>query len=1059
MRYRAFKRKKDDLFYFQFLTDTNNVLLNSQSYSDKDTCFNGIRSVINNAGIDDRYEKSIDGDGKHFFILKAGNGQEIGRSVKFDSETDVDTAIINFVAEGPNASSKTTDQPESSTEQARPASEDSQKPNPKIIDDYKPLAFYEARISGIENGFDQFDAEDGEFYFTYNLANKVLLISEGYQAEKSRDNGIQSVTKNLPIEARYQKRVHENGKHYFNLRAGNNQEIATSRWFDSESAMDTAIAILLAGGTPSVELLVASGLMEAVFDNGKLYKDYKPLAFYEENIQGVEFGYDSFENENYYYFTVNQDGNPILISEDYTSKAGRDNGIKSVKKNVKNEKRYVRMDHPNGMYYFNLLAGNKQEIATSRWFEHKKDMEKAIYWLTNTGGTRRRKKAVKAKKPAVERNYISQSQPYLCNNITYDVFQSGGNQKYYFVFKDKDGKAVLINGDVRGFASQEDVEAGIKAVLKYGSKSDRYEVRSTKNGKVYFYVQDEDGKNIARSSLFYNTEEEMNAAMALIQCVGATMVGAAPAVAAAAASSEAVIDDYLPCARYAGENGFHIFTNDENGEHYFSYNRAADSKTLLRSEGYTTTAARDNGIASVKKNSPIEERWSTDTALDGKYYYFVLKAGNHQEIARSCYYRDQAAMLADLGWIKGEDSPLGMGSALAGGMMMSANMLKSAEEEKAAALRLKTEEEEEEEEEKNAAAALAIAAAAKAAADAKAQAAEEEKARLAAEAEKKRLAAEAEAEALQLKAEEEEKAAAAKAAADAEAEKARLAAEEEKAAAAALAVAAAAKAAADAKAKAEAEEKARLAAEAEAARVKAEAQAEEQKLKAAALAAAAASAAKEKEEATANAAAYAAGNTGSSGNRGCLRWLLLLIGLLLIAWLLYSLKGCEGCKTAPVVEPDPIITPIDSSTIDTPESTPVPYGKDGDEMGYNAGSLEYLMANHLSGYGSTFPSDKFDADGVTFSRNSSRINSTARKQLDNVIALLKEYPNAKIDIYGYLTDSESGSGNKEISLDDERAKAVLDYLNQGGIDVSRMNFQGEGVGDRRGASIRIVARE
>ena len=67
-------------------------------------------------------------------------------------------------------------------------------------------------------------------------------------------------------------------------------------------------------------------------------------------------------------------------------------------------------------------------------------MEKAIYWLLNTGGTRRRKKATREKKPAAERRYILQGQAYLCNNITYDTFQSGGNQKFYFVFKDKDEK-------------------------------------------------------------------------------------------------------------------------------------------------------------------------------------------------------------------------------------------------------------------------------------------------------------------------------------------------------------------------------------------------------------------------------------------------------------------------------------------------------------------------------------------------------------------------------------------------------------------------------------------
>ena len=41
--------------------------------------------------------------------------------------------------------------------------------------------------------------------------------------------------------------VHPNGKHYFNLRAGNNQNIATSRWFDSLADMNAVIGRLMGG--------------------------------------------------------------------------------------------------------------------------------------------------------------------------------------------------------------------------------------------------------------------------------------------------------------------------------------------------------------------------------------------------------------------------------------------------------------------------------------------------------------------------------------------------------------------------------------------------------------------------------------------------------------------------------------------------------------------------------------------------------------------------------------------------------------------------------------------
>ncbi|MEM9823180.1 MAG: YegP family protein, partial [Bacteroidota bacterium] len=360
MRYRAFRTKKDNQFYFQFLTDAGETVLRSQPYADKDSCFNGIRSVIQNAGDATRYSK-LEENGQHYFILKAGNNQEIGRSIAYDSEAAVDQGIALMMAEGPNAAknnaiaaeaneaneaneAKTTESTttESTTTTTTTTTTTESAPQPASSgnssgkDDYRPLAFYEARIAGTENGFDTFhDEEGGEYYFTYNVGQLVLLISEGYASDKGRDNGVNSVTKNLPIPERYKKGVHENGKHYFSLRAGNNQEITTSRWFDTEGEMDRYITALQ-GGKEAINALVAS---MRVGEDGRLYKDYKPLGFYEERIEGTPFGYDTFAEEDKSYFTINYDGAPLLISEDYNSEAGRDNGIKSVKKNVKNEKR------------------------------------------------------------------------------------------------------------------------------------------------------------------------------------------------------------------------------------------------------------------------------------------------------------------------------------------------------------------------------------------------------------------------------------------------------------------------------------------------------------------------------------------------------------------------------------------------------------------------------------------------------------------------------------------------------------------------------------------------
>ncbi len=1278
MRYRAFKRKKDGFFYFQFLAEDGTVLLNSQSYTEKNTCFDGIKSVIQNAASPERYESSIDGDGKHFFILKAANGQEIGRSTKYNSEDALNAAISQFNTDAPKAVSKSNEKSDSPEEQ--PMANEAASPykeGPRKEDDYRPLAFYETHSSGsIEHGFETFEAE-GEFYFTFNSGQLIILISEGYQSAAARDNGVASVEKNLPIAARHQRQVHPNGKHYFNLRAGNNQEIATSRWFDSEAEMESVIGILSSGG--QLPLNVASG---------GIYKDYRPLNFYQERIEGVEFGYDTFAEEDRHYFTVNFEGQPVLISETYQSDDARDNGVSSVKKNVKNEKRYERLVHPNGKHYFNLRAGNNHEIATSRWFDDKKEMEKAIRWLLGTGGTRRRKKAQRTKSET-ERVYISQNQAYLCNNITYDTFQSGGNQRYYFVFKDKDGKAVLINGDVRGYGSKEDLEAGIKAVLEFAPQKDKYELKTTKNGKHYFYIKNKDGKNVARGSLFYDDKGIMESAMQLLMCVGAV-----PTVASA--GSERVVDDYLPCAAYAGDKGFYTFFDEDRNEYYFAYNRATDDKTVLRSEGYTTSAARDNGIQSVIKNAPIEKRWGTGTVLDGKYYYYYLRAGNNQEIGRSCYYSTEAEMLADLNWIKGESSPIGMGSAMVDGAMLSAAMIREREaaSEKAnervvddylpceayagdkgfytffnedrnehyfaynrdsddktilrsegyttpaardngiqsviknapiekrwgtdtvlngkyyyyylragnnqeigrscyyddeAAMLADLNWVKSDESPIGAGSAMvegmmlsaAMIREREAAAEAQRQA--EEEARLAAaKAEEERLAALAAAAAAAaekanervtddylpceayagnegfhtfynedrkehyfsynrasdnktlLRSEgytttgardngiqsviknapleecwgqdtalngkyyyyylragnnqeiarscyyddqaamladfnwvkgEDSAIGAGSALVGGALMSAAMIRRQKEDEASALAAAAAAEAAAKQKAeeearlaaaKAEEERKAALAAaaaaDAEAKRKKAE---EERKAAAVAAAAAAAAAASTK-KADPVAAVAGAGGSKKGGGLGWLLWLIPL--LLLLAALLYFLRGCEGCNPAtPPVDPEPISTPKEEPK---EEEIPQPYGKGGSELGFIDGSMEYLMADHLRGPDTKFPR-RFQADKITFGRNSARLNTEAKKQLENLAVLLKEYPNARINIYGFLGDNERSSyrGSKEVTLDDVRAREVYNHLKSLGIDESRMNFQGEGVNDRRGVDIELISRD
>jgi len=79
--------------------------------------------------------------------------------------------------------------------------------------------------------------------------------------------------------------------------------------------------------------------------------------------------------------------------------------------------------------------------------------------------------------------------------------------------------------------------------------------------------------------------------------------------------------------------------------------KAANSQVILRSEQYESKASANNGIASVQKNSPSDERYELKTATDGRFY-FNLKAGNNQVIGTSQMYATEATRATGIESVK-----------------------------------------------------------------------------------------------------------------------------------------------------------------------------------------------------------------------------------------------------------------------------------------------------------------------------------------------------------------------------------------------------------------------
>jgi uncharacterized protein YegP (UPF0339 family) len=87
--------------------------------------------------------------------------------------------------------------------------------------------------------------------------------------------------------------------------------------------------------------------------------------------------------------------------------------------------------------------------------------------------------------------------------------------------------------------------------------------------------------------------------------------------------------------------GKFVIKLQKNGEYMFNL-KASNGQVILTSEGYVNKAGCLNGIESVKKNAPLDERYERKESTNGKPF-FNLKAGNNQVIGKSELYESVAA--------------------------------------------------------------------------------------------------------------------------------------------------------------------------------------------------------------------------------------------------------------------------------------------------------------------------------------------------------------------------------------------------------------------------------
>ncbi|BAO43576.1 YegP family protein [Thiolapillus brandeum] len=94
---------KDGKHYFVLKAGNGETILQSQGYAAPKSCANGIESVRKNSQDPKRFEKKTATNGKFFFTLNATNGQIIGKSQMYKTEKGRNNGIDSVGRNAPDA--------------------------------------------------------------------------------------------------------------------------------------------------------------------------------------------------------------------------------------------------------------------------------------------------------------------------------------------------------------------------------------------------------------------------------------------------------------------------------------------------------------------------------------------------------------------------------------------------------------------------------------------------------------------------------------------------------------------------------------------------------------------------------------------------------------------------------------------------------------------------------------------------------------------------------------------------------------------------------------------
>ena len=99
------KTAKNGKVHFNLKASNGQIILTSEKYESRASAVKGIESVKKNAANDARFERKKGKDGSPYFVLKASNGEPLGRSEMYKTTASMENGIASV---GKNAADSIT---------------------------------------------------------------------------------------------------------------------------------------------------------------------------------------------------------------------------------------------------------------------------------------------------------------------------------------------------------------------------------------------------------------------------------------------------------------------------------------------------------------------------------------------------------------------------------------------------------------------------------------------------------------------------------------------------------------------------------------------------------------------------------------------------------------------------------------------------------------------------------------------------------------------------------------------------------------------------------------